>query len=325
MLETNWTDSPAAAGKDKLTPSRCRRKLAADKRMNSIPDFRRFYARYVVGNSTKPNERLIATFAAVEREHYAGPGPWKISTHFAGYLDTVSDDPRHLYQDVLIGLIPERHINNGQPSLHARCLAAGNSQSGETVVHIGAGTGYYTAILAELVGAGGKVMAYEIEPELADRARRNLSHLPNVQVIGVSGCAATLPPADFIYVNASTPQPLPVWLGALKPGGRLMFPLTPNKGVGCMLLVSRLGETKYAATAVSGAAFIPLVGGGDDTMSETLAAVLKKSSVALVKSLRRNSQPDASAWCGATAGGFPPANPLTKRFMTGISRGNVPA
>jgi len=265
--------------------------------MDSIPDYRNFYARYVVGNSTRPNERLIAAFAAVPREHYLGAGPWKISTRHAGYLDTVSDDPRCLYQDVLIGLIPERQLNNGQPSLHAHCLAAVNPQSGDTVLHIGAGTGYYTAILAELVGAGGKVIAYEIETELADRARRNLGHLSQVQVIGASGCTAALPPADVIYVNASAPQPLPAWLDALKPGGRLIFPLTPNRGVGCMLLVTRLGETRYAAAAVSGAAFIPLVGGGDEAMSELLAVALKQSPVARVKSLRRNNQPDASAWC----------------------------
>ena len=34
-----------------------------------------------------------------------------------------------------------------------------------------------------------------------------------------------------------------------------------------------------------------------DAMSEALAAALKKSFVALVKSLRRNNQADASAWC----------------------------
>ena len=265
--------------------------------MKSIQDFRNFYARFVVGNSTQANERLIAAFAAVEREHYVGDGPWKIQTRFAGYLGTISDDPRQLYQDVLVALAPDRHINNGQPSLHARCLAACDPKNGELVLHIGAGTGYYSAILAELVGSVGKVLAYEIETDLADRARRNLSHLPNVQVIGASGCADGLPPADIIYVNASAPQPMPVWLDALKPGGRLLFPLAPDKGVGCMVLITRLTETRYAAAAVSGAAFIPCVGAGDEVMSTILAAALKKKSIALVKSLRRNNQPDASAWC----------------------------
>jgi protein-L-isoaspartate(D-aspartate) O-methyltransferase len=265
--------------------------------MKSIQEFRNFYARFVVGNSTKPNDRLIAAFASVERERYVGAGPWKISTHYSGYLDTISDDPRHIYQDVLIGLLPDRFINNGQPSLHARCLAACNPQSGDSVLHIGAGAGYYSAILAELVGPGGNVLAYEIEAELADRARRNLSHLPNVRVIGASGCAAALPQADVIYVNASAPQPMPVWLDALKPGGRLIFPLTPHKGIGCMLLVTRLTEARYAATAVSGAAFIPCVGADNDAMSRTLTHALKKRPIHSVKSLRRNNHPDTSAWC----------------------------
>ena len=43
-------------------------------------------------------------------------------------------------------------INNGQPVLHAVGLSALNPQPGEMAVHIGAGTGYYTAILARLVG-----------------------------------------------------------------------------------------------------------------------------------------------------------------------------
>jgi protein-L-isoaspartate(D-aspartate) O-methyltransferase len=265
--------------------------------MNSVQDFRNFYARFVVCNYGKPDDRLIAAFASVEREHYVGPGPWKVSTIASGYIDTITDDPRILYQDVLIGLLTDRYINNGQPSLHARCLAACQPQIGNSVLHIGSGTGYYSAVLAQLVGPGGNVLAYEIEASLAELAHRNLSHLPNVKVLGASGCDAALPPADIIYVNASATQPMPIWLDALKIGGRLIFPLTPSKGVGCMLLVVRLGAAKYSANAVIGAAFTPCVGAQDDAMSQILASAIKAQSIALVKSLRRNNNPDATAWC----------------------------
>ena len=50
----------------------------------------------------------------------------------------------------------------------------------ERVVHIGAGTGYYTAILAELTRKNGTVLAYEIERDLAERAETNLSSWVNV-------------------------------------------------------------------------------------------------------------------------------------------------
>jgi len=43
--------------------------------------------------------------------------------------------------------------------------------AGEHVVHIGAGVGYYTAILAKLVGAEGRVTAIEFDAELAARAK----------------------------------------------------------------------------------------------------------------------------------------------------------
>ena len=47
--------------------------------------------------------------------------------------------------------------------------------SGEHVVHIGTGTGYYTAILAHLVGPSGWVTGIEYDCELAARAKANLA------------------------------------------------------------------------------------------------------------------------------------------------------
>jgi protein-L-isoaspartate(D-aspartate) O-methyltransferase len=72
-----------------------------------------------------------------------------------------------LYQDVVVAIAPERKINNGQPVLHAMCLAALDVKQGEKVLHVGAGTGYYTALMARLTGATGQVVAYEVEHDLA--------------------------------------------------------------------------------------------------------------------------------------------------------------
>jgi protein-L-isoaspartate(D-aspartate) O-methyltransferase len=94
----------------------------------------------------------------------------------------------------------ESGINNGQPALHALCLAALSVKEGESVVHIGAGTGYYTAVLAELTGVTGKVFAYEIAQSLAQRATRNLADLPNVAVYQRSGTEGLLPDCEAIYV-----------------------------------------------------------------------------------------------------------------------------
>ena len=50
-------------------------------------------------------------------------------------------------------------IEAATAELHARCLDALALRKGEAVLHVGAGAGYYTAILAHLVGAGGRVHA----------------------------------------------------------------------------------------------------------------------------------------------------------------------
>ena len=264
--------------------------------MTSIQDHRQFYANFLVRSSGSSDQRLIAAFAEVERERYVGAGPWPVFIG-TGYVSTVSADPRLLYQDILIGLATDRGINNGQPSLHARCLVACAPSEGESVVHIGAGTGYYSAVLAHLVGARGNVTGYEIEADLAARASRNLAHLRNVSVIQASASEAALPNADVIYVCAGATHPLPCWLDALNLGGRLIFPLTPNEGFGCMLLVTRCGPAIYTASAICRAAFIPCIGARDDVTSAALTMAFNTQAATAVRSLHRDASPDDTAWC----------------------------
>ena len=264
--------------------------------MSPIQDYRDFYANFVVKSAGSSDPRLIAAFAATERERYLGPPPWPIFVG-SGYLPTLSDDPRLLYQDVLVGLAPERGINNGQPTLHARCLAACAPAAGEAVLHIGAGTGYYTAILAALVGASGSVVAYEIEADLAERARHNLRDLRQVRIVAASAVGAVLPKADIVYVNAGATHPPAEWLDALNPGGRLIFPLTPDAGYGGMLLVTRGGSAGYAAAIIARVSFIGCIGARDAADSKALTRAFETQSIQEVKSLRRGTRPDASAWC----------------------------
>ena len=129
-------------------------------------------------------------------------------------IETPTADPAFLYQDILVAIAPERRINNGEPSLHAICLAALKVTEGETVVHVGAGVGYYTAIPEKLAGKSGSVLAYEIEQDLAQLAAINLSAWKNVSVVHLSGSQESLPPCDVIYVNAGATHPLDAWLDA---------------------------------------------------------------------------------------------------------------
>lgn len=264
--------------------------------MNSVAEHRRFYAEFIVRSSGSCDERLIAAFASVPREDYVGPGPWQVFVG-SGYIPTISTDPALLYQDILIGLATERQINNGQPSLHARCLAAAAPRIGESVLHVGAGTGYYTAVLATMVGASGRVSAFEIETDLAANAAANLARFPNVCVEAASASETGLARSDIIYVSAGATHPPAAWLDALNVGGRLIFPLTPNEGFGVMLKIARTSEYTYAASAFMRVAFIPCIGARDDASSESLACALERQALTEVRSLRRGVSPDATAWC----------------------------
>jgi protein-L-isoaspartate(D-aspartate) O-methyltransferase len=169
-------------------------------------------------------------------------------------------------------------------------------------VQIGAGSGYYSAILAHLVGPAGHVHAFEIDPALAARCRHNLAGYAWVTVHERTGIGVALPAADAIYVNAGITQPSWAWLEALRTGGRLLFPLQPENDAGGMLLVHkpRQGGLAWPARFVSRAAFIGCVGGQDSRTGRGLAAAFKGSGWQGVRSLRLDNRPDDTCWFAGT-------------------------
>jgi len=119
---------------------------------------------------------VVNAFATVPREEFVGPGPWRIKSpmDLAEYWTTDDDSPSHVYHDVLIALDESRGITNGQPSLWAYLFDHLDLVPEEQVPHLGCGSGYYTAIIAQLVGSAGRVTAVEIDAMLARRRNRRL-------------------------------------------------------------------------------------------------------------------------------------------------------
>jgi protein-L-isoaspartate(D-aspartate) O-methyltransferase len=124
-------------------------------RVTELDIVRRAYAKQILAEAGVSDRRIEAAFAAIRREDFIGPGPWQIVRWGRGYRTTPSRNPVYLYDDVVVAIIPERNLNNGQPSLHAMLIAGAVPKAGEHAVHIGAGVGYYTAILHRLVGRTG--------------------------------------------------------------------------------------------------------------------------------------------------------------------------
>jgi protein-L-isoaspartate(D-aspartate) O-methyltransferase len=163
---------------------------------------------------------------------------------------------------------------------------------------VGAGSGYYTAILAHLVGSVGQVHAFEIDPQLASRAAQNLLPWPWASVHARSGTLENLPSADVIYVNAGVTQPSWAWLDALRPGGRLLFPFQAVGGLGGMLVIEkpRSGGLAWPARFVARAAFVACETRQDEAIGRALSTAFAGGGCETVRSVRLDNKPAATCW-----------------------------
>lgn len=268
---------------------------------------RRDYARRMLALAgAAGNPRLEDAFAAVPRENFLGPPPWRFAANIAPWRELATDDPAEIYQDAVIPLDPERGVNNGSPVLHALWLDALAPRAGERIVHLGAGTGYYTAILATLAGPDGQVLAVEIDDRLAGRARANLAGFAGVTVIAGGAAAHPAADADCIYVNFGVEQPVARWIDRLAEGGRLVFPLgyprhDPRPGIiGGGFRIERRGEA-FAAAYLGPAAFVADQSAPDqpDAYRRRLRAAFSDSAIERIGSFRWNhaTQPER-CWFG---------------------------
>jgi len=124
----------------------------------------------------------------------------------------------------------ESRAREERPELLLRELALG---PGMTVADIGAGTGYYTWQLAKGVGAGGRVYAVDVQPEMVSMLDHQMAKRGVRNVVSVLGSETSvkLPPAsvdlaimvDVYHELAYPSEVLDSIVDALKPGGRVVF------------------------------------------------------------------------------------------------------
>jgi protein-L-isoaspartate(D-aspartate) O-methyltransferase len=261
-------------------------------RSKRLQEARTLYARMMAAASGSSDPRLERIFELVPREAFLPPGPWHIKVEHRS-VETPSADPAHLYQNALVVLDRQKGINNGEPFLHAAWIGAVAPQPGETVVQVGAGGGYYTAVLSMLVLPDGKVFAYELDAALSGFAKRNLAPFENVTVLGGNAVNATLPDCDVVYVNAGVVAPPTSWLEALKPGGRLVFPWRPALEIGLAVLAIRM-PGGFSARVLGSAWFIPCAGASNEaiTMKKPTRGEARRVKSIMLRSER---EPDASA------------------------------
>ena len=278
--------------------------------MTGLDGLRRYYAEELRAVANLQSEALVDAFAKVSREDFLGPGPWLILNPFHSidenneasyYRETTDADPKHLYHNVLVAIDAKRCLNNGQPSFLAILIDSLDLVPGDSVVHIGCGTGYYTAVIAEVVGPRGRVTAFEVDTGLAARARTNLSHLSHVEVLESDSAGIAPNVYDGMLVNAGATHPRHAWLDALRAGGRLILPLTVSNETdvtqsGEVLKIKRQ-EHGWSAGFLCSTSIFPCSGARDPELNDKLRAAFKRGDWNRVRSLRRNiHQPSDTCW-----------------------------
>ena len=199
---------------------------------------RRFFAEELEAVCKLRTPALVDAFATVPRDQFLPPGPWTVLadsdlsfTIGSGpqrLRATPDADPARVYHNIAVAIDPERQLFNGQPGTLGFWIDSLELTPGARVLHVGAGLGYYTAVMGECVGSTGRVLAFEVDEALASEASRRLASRPWIEVRHGDASAPLRETFDAILVNAGVTHPLDSWLDALAPGGHMMLPVTAS-------------------------------------------------------------------------------------------------
>ncbi len=277
---------------------------------------RRFFAEEIEAVCRLKTPALVEAFARVERERFLPPGPWTVvadaDLNYAlgsgpqRYRETRDADPSRVYHNIAVAIDPDRQLFNGQPATLGYWIDALSLAPGARVLHIGCGLGYYSAVIGECVGPDGRVVALEVDADLARVATANLASRPWIEVRNAATSPAIDDTFDAILVNAGVTHPLEIWLEALSPGARMMLPITvempqmgPTLGKGVVLLVTKHADGDYSARVITVVAVYSAIGIRDPEMSERIGRALAAGPVkwGAVTRLRRDAHERAdSCW-----------------------------
>jgi len=145
-----------------------------------------------------------------------------------------------------------------QPLVVAFMLEMLQARPGEEILEVGSGSGWQTALLAELVGPGGKVVAVERLPELVAMAEVNLKPYKYRQVYLIEGDGsrgyAAEAPYDKIIAAATARETPAAWREQLKPGGTMVFPRRTSIW---QIIKNKSGE--WSEKEYPGFVFVPLI------------------------------------------------------------------
>lgn len=148
-----------------------------------------------------------------------------------------------------------------QPAVVAFMLEQLQPKTGDKILDIGSGSGWTTALLAQIVGETGKVISIELIPELKEFGEQNVAKYNFIEkgivkyVLGDGSKGfSEEAPFDKILVSASCVKIPSIWKKQLKIGGKIVAPLGSS-----IKTILKKSDNKYEEIEHPGFVFVPLI------------------------------------------------------------------
>jgi protein-L-isoaspartate(D-aspartate) O-methyltransferase len=201
----------------------------------------RMVERQLAGRGIR-DERVLEAMGTIPREAFVAGGMHEFA-----------------YEDSPLPIEAGQTIS--QPFIVARMLEAAELRESDSVLEIGAGSGYAAAVMAAIAAS---VHAIERHAELADLARQRFDALGcrniRLRVGDGSGGWPEAAPFDAILAAAGGPAVPDVLRRQLAIGGRLVMPVGETMHRQRLVKVTRVAEDRFEEEALDEVRFVPLVG-----------------------------------------------------------------
>jgi len=185
---------------------------------------------------------IIQAFRKIDRKHFVRP---------EDVDDAYVNAPLHIGHNQTIS----------QPLTVAFMMEIFQPLPGEKIMDVGAGSGWTSALLAEMVGDTGKIFTVELIPDLCSFGQANVSKLGFIEkgrvVFLCQDAALGVPeqaPLDGIIAGCALSRLPTAWSGQVKEGGRVLVPMGTK-----IVLFKKLKDELIQQRAWEGFSFVPFV------------------------------------------------------------------
>lgn len=240
----------------------------------------RQYAEEIRVASGFESDDLFAAFSSIPRHEFLGSGPWRLMSDGLDGLVVPKGQISWLYHNSAVELNRAKRLNNGVPGWWANLLEAARVRQGDRILHIGCGTGYYTAIMATLSGPTGSVLALDVDSSNVRHAKQNLRPWRQVSVELRNGLTVESGAFDVVIVSAGINYVPRQWIEIVAAGGRLILPLAArakpsDKATFGELIAIKRGPNASTAKFIGPVGIYPFIGASSPTLNASLRRALR--------------------------------------------------